>query len=255
MSRNCIIDHLLKIDLRCRRRISFEVLIHLGHPHLADAIGNRVVNDRPQRAATPFEPTDEDEPPKRARPVERLRVELGSEVEKLPVRSRSGQHDFANVRVDVELCVGDPRRGRNSTKAGHGALIEARGARDTGTHLTHEPSGVDRLIEQNDRTTTGVEPRVLLDTPHQRLVLAHPVGVVDFSFSCGHRDVSSQCLGVIRSGSGANQVRLRCRCRDGVRTRRSGRPCIRAGTSASTHRSWACDAREPRAATDRPAPA
>ncbi len=206
MSHNCVIDHSLEIDLRSWRCISIEVLIHLCHPHLADAISDRVVNHRPQRTTTPFEPADEDKPPQRTRSVKRFRVELCSKVEELPVGPRHGKHNFTDVRVDVEFRVGNPRRGRNPTKARHGALIEARGARYSGTHLAHEPSAVDRLIEQSYRSATWIKPWVLFDTPHERLVLAHPVGVVDFSFSCGHCDVSSRCRGVSRSGSGEDQV-------------------------------------------------
>ena len=74
-----------------------ELLVHLGHPHLPDAVADGVMDDRPDRRAATLEAVDHDEAPQRPRAIEWLVVELGGEVEQLPFGAGRRQHDLTDM--------------------------------------------------------------------------------------------------------------------------------------------------------------
>ena len=244
-------DDPLQVDLGRIGGPAFQLLVHLGHAHLADPVADGVVDHRPDRRTAVLQPADHDETPERTGPVEGLGVELGGEVEELAVRAGLGQHDLAQVEVEVELDVGDPRGRRHPGEAGDDALVEAWRLRDPGPHLGAEVLHVRRAVEHDQRPTVRVEPRVLLDVEHERLVVAHAGCQFGLSGSC-HVAVLAALSRVV-VGSRCRVVR--CRCRVGGRTRRWDRRRSRAGRSASAPPSSVSAARAPRRGGARRAPA
>ena len=69
-------DDPVEVDVVGRRVIGAELLVHLGHPQLPDAVGDRMVDDRPDRRAPAFQAVDHDEAPQRPGPIERFEIEL-----------------------------------------------------------------------------------------------------------------------------------------------------------------------------------
>ena len=162
-----------EVDLGGRRRVSIDALVELCHAHLADAVGDHVVDEGPDRPSPAFEPADRDETPERASAIERLHVERRRQVEQGPLVARCGQFDAAHVIVEVELGVRHPCRRRQASQTGHDSLIELGHRSDGVAQVEPEALGIDGPIEDGERRTARVEPRVLFDVPHERLVLAH----------------------------------------------------------------------------------
>ena len=84
------------------------------------------------------------------------------------------ERDVADVVGEVELGVRSPLwRGQPPQRRNH-PLAQPR-------HLGHRPGDVaaevvdvDGTVEDQQRAAAGVEPRVLVEVPHQRLGVAHP---------------------------------------------------------------------------------
>ena len=131
-------DDGLEVDVVGHRGIRFELLVHLRHSQLPDAIADRVVHDRPDRGAAPLHTVDQHETPQRPGAVERLLVELGGQIEQLAVGARLRQPDVSNVEVDVELGIGNPRRRCQPTETGNDPLVQARDLRDRSPHRAAE---------------------------------------------------------------------------------------------------------------------
>ncbi len=78
-------DHGVEVD---RWRVGFvtaAIHVELAESQSGDAVGQRVVELREQRAPAALEPVDQDEVPQRSRPVVRVLIELGRQVEQLPL--------------------------------------------------------------------------------------------------------------------------------------------------------------------------
>ena len=74
-------DHRVEIHVGGGRVVAADLLVQLGHAELTDPVGDRMVDDRPDRGPAAFEAADHDEAPQRPRPVERLGVELSREIQ------------------------------------------------------------------------------------------------------------------------------------------------------------------------------
>ena len=167
-------DHGIEIDVVGGRVVAADLLVQLGHAELPDPVGDRMVDDRPDRGSAALDAADDDEPPERTRSVERLGIQLRGQVEQLAHRAGCRQHDFADVGIEVELGIGNPCRCRQPCEPGHHTLVEPWRASDSGTQRLAEAVHVERTVEEDDRCATRIEPRILLDVPHERLVFAHP---------------------------------------------------------------------------------
>ncbi len=212
-------DDRLEIDLVGWRIVRIELLVHLGHTELADAVADGVVDDRPDRRPTTLEAVDDDEPPQRPGPVERLLVELRREVEELPVGPGLRQSQPAHVVVEVELGVGHPRRWGEATETRDDPLVQARHLGDRAAQRPTEVLRIDRPLQDRHRRATRIEPRVLLDVPHQRFVIGHAVAEAHLPFSdLGHGVLVLECVRSVVSRSG---VAVRCRGQVLVPGRRS----------------------------------
>ena len=128
---------------------------------------------REQCTPAALEAVDQHEVPQRPGPVVGVLIELRRQVEQLAYRARLGQGDVADVMVQVELRVGCPLRRREPAEAGHDTVSQTRHhcrpVRDPGADAVE----LDPAVEHRDARTVRVEPRVLLDGPHQRLGVAH----------------------------------------------------------------------------------
>ena len=166
--------HLRRVDERPRRRVALEVEELQGHLHPALAVGDRVVHLLHQRRPAATEALDDDELPQRPGAVEGVVGEQGRQVEQLAHRAGLGQGDAADVVVDVEVGVVDPRRRREvdgrrldpPAQAGHGP----------GRLLHPGPQGVEvrRAVEHRHRRERRGQVGVLVDPPHQPLGVGHP---------------------------------------------------------------------------------
>ena len=231
-----------EVDVVGHRRVGFDLLIHLGHPQLADPVTDRVMHDRPDRRPATLDTVDQHEAPQRAGAIEWLLIELGGEVVQLPLGAGLGQAHVAHVEVDVEFGVGHPRRWRESAEAGNDSFVEARDLGDRPSHRATEVLRVDRAVQERERRTARVQPRILLHVPHEGFVVGHAVAEPCLAFSgFGHgRLASCRCV--------------RCRCRAGDPTRPRDHRDTRAGTSVPTRPLSGSAARGPRRAAGRSAP-
>jgi hypothetical protein len=125
-------------------------------------------------APATIEPVDDHEMPQRAGAVERVLHEAGGEVVQLAECARGGQRDMAEVVVEVELRIGCPTRGRQPPDAGHHPLPESRYLGDRVGDSASEVLDVRGPVAHDDHAAAGVQPRVLLDVPHERLEVRHP---------------------------------------------------------------------------------
>ena len=98
--------------------VALEVEVLQRHLHAALAVGDRVVHLLDERRLAAAQPSMTRELPQRAGAVERVGGDQRGQVEELAHRSRLGQRDAADVEVDVEVGVVDPRRGERLTGAG-----------------------------------------------------------------------------------------------------------------------------------------
>ena len=122
-------DHGVEIDVRRRRIVAGELLVQLGHPHLADTVGHHVVQDRPDRRLAAPQPVDHHVAPQRTGAVERFLVQLGRQIEQLAFGARLGQTQESHVVVEIELGVGRPDRSGEPADARHDTFEQARHAR------------------------------------------------------------------------------------------------------------------------------
>jgi len=99
-----------------------------------------------------------------------------------------------DVEVEVELRIGHPRRRRKSTDASNGTFTQSRHTFDRAPHGSVEVLRVDRSLEDRQRRATRVEPRVLLDVPHQRFVIGHAIAETLLSFACVSHVASSTSM-------------------------------------------------------------
>ena len=162
------VDDRFEVDCVGWWRVGLELLEHLGHPQLADAVRHGMVEDRPESGAPAFQSLDHHEPPQRSCPVERLEVQLGGEIEELAHRARLGQPQIAHVVRELELGIGNPRRRGDAAEARNDPFVESGHTRRGGAHRLFEVVAIGWVVEQRQRTAARIEPRVLLDIPHQR---------------------------------------------------------------------------------------
>ena len=153
--------------------IGFEIHVLLGQPDCADAVADGVVQLREQRTTAVFEAVDHHEHPEGPGAIEGVLVQQGREVEELPDGSRCGQAQVPEVVVEVELGIGGPGRRRQATQAGNDPLAEPRDVRYCVGNPVAKGIEVDGLVEDGDHRAAGVEPRVLLDVPHERFRVGH----------------------------------------------------------------------------------
>ena len=163
----------VEVDRRRIRRLPRRLDVPLGQPPCADAVGDGVVDLPDQRPATALHAFDDVEHPQRAGPVVRVLVDRRDKVEQLPLRSRRREGDPAEVVVEVELRIGPPRGGPETADAGRHPLTQAGDGGHGRGDLAAEVLEVERPVEQHQRAAARVQPRVLLDVPHQRLGVGH----------------------------------------------------------------------------------
>ena len=167
-------DHCLEVDGRRLRALPHRVQERLGDPSGADAVGDGVVDLPHQRAAVELQTLDGIEDPQRPSAVVGVLVQRGDEVEQLAFVARRRHRHGAHVVVEVELGIGPPHRRAEPTDAGHDPFPQPRDLGDGRRDLGPEVFDVERPVEQHQRAAARVEPRVLLDVPHQRLGVGHP---------------------------------------------------------------------------------
>ena len=184
----------------------------LGEAAGADAVGDGVVDLPHQRGPATLQTLDEVEHPQRAGAVVGVLVDRRHEVEQLALGARRRQGDLADVVVEVELRVGPPD-GRAEAARGRPRPARAGAARSAtvAAMLGPEVVEVGRPVEHDERAAVGVEPRVLLDVPHQRLGVGHPPLEALLPRRALARPWRLLSL-------------LRCPCRGGVPTSRVGSP-------------------------------
>ena len=170
-----LLDDALEVDVVGWQLLWLGAFVRLRHPQLTDPIGDDVVQDRPHRRAASFDPVDHHVAPHRPGAIERFEVQLGRQVEQLALRSRFGETNVANVEVEVEFAVRHPHRGREAADRRDDPLAQTRQLRHRDPHRLPEVIEVDRPIEDIEGRTTRIQPWVLLDVPHQRLAVGHPM--------------------------------------------------------------------------------
>ena len=146
---DCLGDDRFQVHLGRGRVVSADLLVQLGHAELTDPVAYGVMDDREDRRTLLLQSVDHHELPQRPGAVERLGIELGGEVEQLALGAGGGEHDFAKVRVDVELGVWHPCRRRQPSEAGDHALVEAGGLGDAGAHRLAELRDIELAIEED----------------------------------------------------------------------------------------------------------
>jgi hypothetical protein len=127
-----------------------------------------------QISAAVGQPLDDVEHPQRPGAVVGILVDGGDEVEQRPLVTGRRQGDPADVVAEVELRVGAPHRRAEPPEAGHDPLAEPGHGGHRGGELAGEVLDVGRAVEEDEGTAAGVQPRILLDVPHQRLGVRHP---------------------------------------------------------------------------------
>ena len=166
-------DDGVEIDRRRIRRLPGRLDVRLGQAPGADAVGDGVVDLPHQRPAAALHAFDDVEHPQRAGPVVWVLVDRRDQVEQLPLRSRRGEGETAEVVVEVELRIGTPHGGSEAADAGRHPLTQAGHVGHGRGDLAAEVLEVERPVEQHQRAAARVQPWVLLDVPHQRLGVGH----------------------------------------------------------------------------------
>ncbi len=244
-------DDPLQIDIVGGRRGGVELLVRLGHPQLTDAVTHGMVDDRPDGRASTLEPVDHDEAPQRPGAVERLLVQLGSEIEQLPFAAGWRELHVAYVEFDVELGIRHPRRRGDTGQARSDSFVETWQPAHGVAHREPEVIPVERTLEDRDGGPARIQPRIRLDVPHERFVVGHPfghpVGEAGLPFARGHLSSSSRIA--VRCRCQRCRCRCRCRCPAGDPARPAGRLGSPEDTSAPARRVSVCGSRATRVAT------
>ncbi len=213
MMLNRISDDPLKVNLFWRCLIGSDLLIQLSHPKLANAVGDGVVGLDPQRTLAAGNAGDGDETPQRSRPIHRLGVQLGGEVQQLTVRTIARQLHLSDVVVEIKLGVRSPRRSGQAAEPRDDSLVQPRHVGNAVAQETAKHGHIYRPLQQGQTCPVRVEPRVLLNVPHERFVLRHSWREFHLPDRLGHG------------------CHLRYRCRADGPTLRLGPRSSRAGRS------------------------
>ena len=167
-------DDVVDVDVGRQRRVGVPLHVELGEPDQALAVGDGVVDLAEQRPAAALEPVEHHEHPERTGSIEGILVEAGRQLVELARGARRRQAEVANVVADVELGVGRPQRRRQPPQPGHDPLAQTRDLGDGPAHAVAELLDVHGPVEHADHPAVGVQPRVPLDVPHERLGVRHP---------------------------------------------------------------------------------
>ena len=145
--------------------------------HAADAVGHRVVHLHRERGALGavgvVETFDQRELPQRPGAVEAGRGHRLQRVEERALGARRGEPHAAQVEVEVEGRLDRPARRSEPERRRLHALAEARDQARRAVDARAQPVEVGRPVEQRDRDDRRAQDRVLLDEPHERVLVAH----------------------------------------------------------------------------------
>ena len=162
-------DHGVQIDLRSRVGVDAPLNVVFGEVAHPDPVRDGVVDLPQQCAPSALEAVDDEELPQRPGPVEGVLMELLHEVEQGAGGAGSTEADPTDVVGEVELGIRSPHRRRPPAECRHNTLREAGHLGNRERDPPFEVDGVDHTVADHDDPAIGVQPRVLLDVPHQRL--------------------------------------------------------------------------------------
>ena len=118
---------------------------------------------------------DHGELPQRPGPVEALHGDRLRHVEQVAQRAVAGGARPAQVVVEVEVRVDLPARRRDRQRVGHDALAQAGHEPRRAVEALDQPVVIGGPVEHRHRGDRRPQQRVLLDRPHERVGVAHPV--------------------------------------------------------------------------------
>ena len=157
--------------------VSLGALVEERHRHLhgADPVGEGVVHLLDECSPSVGHLLHHDELPQRSRPVESGHGEGRREVEDVAQRPGSGCALEPQVVVEVEVRVDHELRRCEPERRGGHALAKPWYLPARTLHLVDETLPVERLVEQRHAGDRGPQQRILLDGPHERVLVAHPL--------------------------------------------------------------------------------
>jgi hypothetical protein len=121
------------------------------------------------------QPLDDRELPQRPGPVEALHGDRLGHVEQVAQRALAGRPHPPEVVVEVEVGIDHPAGRRPDERRAHDPLAHAGDEPGAPLELVEEPGPVRCPVEDGHRGDRRAQERVLLDAPHERVGVAHPV--------------------------------------------------------------------------------
>ena len=132
-----------------------------------------MANGRALGAVGVVETFDQGEFPQRPGAVEAGRRHRLQRVEERALGSRRGQAHTAEVEVEVEGRLDRPARRPEAERRGHDVLAKARNETRGAFDARAQAVEVGRPVEERDRDDGRPQDGILLDEPHERVLVAH----------------------------------------------------------------------------------